>query len=190
MLVIFALFAAGSVQADVYMFRDEAGEVYFTNLAGQGRTRVHLPLKRELKKGKWPAAGSGGGYERAIAAAGERFAVDPDLLKAVIRAESNFDPRAVSSKGAQGLMQLMPGTAREMDVADPFDPAENIYGGARYLRGLLELLNGDMTLALAAYNAGPGSVSAWKGVPPFTETRLYVERVLRHYRELKVKNSM
>ena len=104
--------------------------------------------------------------------------LSPRLVHSVIQAESNYDPNAVSPKGAQGLMQLIPATARRFGVANVFDPADNIQGGARYLKHLLELYKGDETLALAAYNAGEGAVSRYGGVPPFPETQSYVAKVL------------
>jgi hypothetical protein len=99
-------------------------------------------------------------------------------------AESGFDPRAVSPKGALGLMQLMPGTARELGVSDPFDPAQSVRGGARYLRRLLDRFGGRLDLALAAYNAGPGAVEEHGGVPPYRETREYVRKVIRIFKKL------
>jgi len=116
-------------------------------------------------------------YKDEIAAAASDFGVDSALLHAVIHAESAFNPMALSNKGAQGLMQLMPGTAADMGVADAFDAAQNIRGGARYLSTLLKAFNGDATLATAAYNAGPGAVQKYGGVPPYDETRVYVQRV-------------
>ncbi len=116
-------------------------------------------------------------YKDEIAAAASDFGVDSALLHAVIHAESAFNPMAISSKGAQGLMQLMPGTASDMGVADAFDAAQNIRGGARYLAQLLKTFNGDTTLATAAYNAGPGAVQKYGGVPPYDETQVYVQRV-------------
>jgi soluble lytic murein transglycosylase-like protein len=103
--------------------------------------------------------------------------VSPQLIHSVIQAESNYQPMAVSSKGAQGLMQLIPSTARRFGVSDVFDPVENIQGGARYLKYLLELYKGDDTLALAAYNAGEGAVARYRGMPPYPETRNYVKQV-------------
>ena len=116
-------------------------------------------------------------YKREIAAAAKDFGVDESLLRAVIHAESAFNPNALSMAGAQGLMQLMPGTAGDLGVVNPFDAAQNIRGGAQYLSGLLKNYAGDERRALAAYNAGPANVDKYGGVPPFDETQVYVDRV-------------
>lgn len=118
-----------------------------------------------------------GAYKDAIRAASVESGVDEALIRAIIHAESAFNPRAMSFKGAQGLMQLMPGTANDMGVLDAFDPAQNIRGGARYLGLLMKNFNGDARLAAAAYNAGPAAVQHYNGVPPFAETKVYVQRV-------------
>jgi Transglycosylase SLT domain len=119
------------------------------------------------------------------AAAAQRHGLDPALVSAVVAVESGFQPQAVSPKGAQGLMQLMPRTAREMGVADPFDPAANLDGGSRYLSSLVARYDGDLTRALAAYNAGMGAVARHGGVPPYAETRRYVRKVLGRYQDGK-----
>ncbi len=117
-----------------------------------------------------------------------RYHVDRYLVKAIVAAESNFDALAVSKKGAQGLMQLMPVTAQEMGVTTPFKPSENIRGGVRYLRGLLDRYP-DLDRAIAAYNAGPVAVDRYKGVPPYPETQQYVKRVLRYYKEYRAEDD-
>ena len=116
-------------------------------------------------------------YDEIIAEASAEYGVDPELVRAVIRAESQFDPMAQSGAGAKGLMQLMPILSKELGVTDPFNPRENIFGGVKYLGKLLDRHNGDVTLALASYNAGPRNVARYKGVPPFKETRGYVKKI-------------
>jgi hypothetical protein len=128
------------------------------------------------------AAESRENYDQLIRELARRYEVEPALVKAVIRAESHFDPRAVSSKGARGLMQLTPRTARWHGVSNPQDPRQNIRGGVRFLRALLDRFDNDTKLALAAYNAGGGTVERFGGLPPYQETRRYVATVLR-YRE-------
>jgi soluble lytic murein transglycosylase-like protein len=121
-----------------------------------------------------------------VGAASDRYRLDPDLVNSVIRAESGFKVHAVSPKGAQGLMQLMPGTASKLGVSNAFDPAANVDGGTRYLRELLEHYNFDLIKALAAYNAGPQRVEQYKGVPPYRETRLYVASIVRDFNRKKL----
>lgn len=124
----------------------------------------------------------GSRYSGIVDAAAKQNRLDPALLDAVIGQESGFRPDAVSSAGAVGLMQLMPDTARELGVADPFDPAQNVEGGAKYLRSLLDRYNGRLDLALAAYNAGPGAVDRFGGIPPYAETQRYVASIMAGYR--------
>ena len=122
----------------------------------------------------------------AVSAASTRHQIDSDLINSVIHAESGFNPRAVSPKGAQGLMQLMPGTASKLGVENPFDPTANVDGGTQYLRDLLDYYHGDMAKALAAYNAGPQRVARYHGVPPYRETHAYVARIIREFNRKKL----
>lgn len=122
-----------------------------------------------------------GKFAEIIQQAAQKYNVDPRLIQAVIRAESNFNPKATSSAGAMGLMQLMPATAAGLGVTDPYDPKDNIFGGTKFLARLLQKYKNDVSLALAAYNAGPGAVDRYGGIPPYSETRVYVQRVLQYY---------
>jgi len=128
-------------------------------------------------------------YGAQIAAAAQKYGVDPDLIRAVIEHESGFDRNATSPVGAQGLMQLMPGTARGLGVSDPYDPAQSIDGGTHFLADLLRRFDGDVRLALAAYDAGPSAVERYHGVPPYAETQNYVTWVLNRLAELKGQST-
>ncbi len=180
--LLFVLFTpwSPSALADIYGYRDKDGFLRF------------LPTEAGARPNRPGAiAGKGGcsaAVEGIIHRAASRFKVEPCLLKAMIKVESDFDQKAVSHKGAKGLMQLMPQTARDLDVNDPFDPIENIAGGTRYLSLLLDRFKHDLRLALAAYNAGPEKVESYGGIPPIEETQSYVTRVLRAYRLYKDKD--
>lgn len=174
-----------AIAADVYRFVDASGAVHFSDSPVDARfelvalTPVGLRVGgRSSKRVRRPPRVSH--YDGLISRLGHDHRVEPALVKAVIAAESNFDPRAVSIKGAQGLMQLMPQTALALGVDDAFEPEQNVRGGTRYLR---EMLNryGDVSRALAAYNAGPEAVDRYRGIPPYRETRDYVDRVLTYY---------
>ncbi|MDH3443880.1 MAG: lytic transglycosylase domain-containing protein [Deltaproteobacteria bacterium] len=163
--------------ADVYMYRDKDGVINFTNVPNH---RGYQRVSRD--GGATPAPmSSSGDYDEAIRSASDRHSIDADLVRAVIKAESGFNSNARSSKGAMGLMQLMPDTARLHNVINAYNPADNIEGGVRHLRMLLERYQGDLRLSLAAYNAGSGAVEKFGGIPPYAETREYVRRVLRFY---------
>ena len=143
---------------------------------------LSLPTRSEISRSP---AGSVD-LNQVVKSASANYHLDPDLVNSVIRAESGFNTRAVSRKGAQGLMQLMPGTAEKLGVTNPLDPAANVDGGARYLRTLLERYNYDLVKALAAYNAGPMRVEQYRGVPPYRETRAYVNGIVRDYNRKKI----
>jgi Rod binding domain-containing protein len=129
---------------------------------------LDMPLSKRIKS-----------FQPAIEKAAQKYRLNPSLIKAVIAAESAGNPHATSRKGAKGLMQLMDGTARQLNISDSYNPEQNIDGGARYLRQLLDMFDGDLSLALAGYNAGPGNVRKYNGIPPFPETQQYIRRVLK-----------
>src|SRR5215470_16486659 len=171
---------AAPAAAQVYKRTASDGTTYFTNIQpnpSYQRVAYAVPAARESQR----SAADYGLYSREIAEASARYGVPERLIWAVIRVESGFDPRAVSSKGARGLMQLMPETAAVLGVRDVFNPRENIHGGARHLRGMMDRFHYDLPMAIAAYNAGDRPVAAFRGIPPYPETREYVARVLRLY---------
>jgi soluble lytic murein transglycosylase-like protein len=173
-------YAAG---ADIHVYRDEQGILHFTNSPSSPRYRPFLLVRTYASRLR--SAKESAEFDRLIQTACQRYGVEFALVKAVIKAESAFDPQALSSAGARGLMQLMPETAALHGVSDIHAPHENIEGGVRHLRLLLDRFNGDLTLALAAYNAGAGAVDRYNGVPPYQETQEYVQRVLRYREDYK-----
>ena len=189
LLVLAGLCPLQSVLAEVYKFTDKDGIVHYTNVKPANQKNIktfsfpcyasdpkcqlldweNIPLNRRA-------------FNEEIRAAAQVFAVDESLIRAIIHAESAYQPEALSPKGAQGLMQLMPATEKELQVDDVFDPVSNIECGTRYLSRLLKEFNQNVDLAAAAYNAGPGAVQKYGGIPPYKETREYVRRIRILYR--------
>ncbi len=169
---------AGSATADeFYVYVDPTGVAHFTNIPKDSRYRPFPLVGLKAVTSHLPSSK----YRALIQAVSVEHNLDPLLVHALIQAESNFNPRALSEKGAQGLMQLMPKTAGFLAVSNPFDPEENVRAGARHLRRLLDTFRGNLPLALAAYNAGENAVRQYGGIPPYPETRTYVSRVLSLY---------
>jgi soluble lytic murein transglycosylase-like protein len=187
--LIGCLFLTGAAQADVFVSVDAKGSYVLSNVHRPGRTYervIHEPTAAVVSLDQQPQMIAAQPYAELVSAAATANEVPAALLHAVIRAESRYNADATSAKGAGGLMQLMPDTAREMGVKDVYDPKSNIQGGAKYLKRLLTLFDNDIALAVAAYNAGPQAVLSRGGViPPFAETQRYVPDVLRQYRRLQ-----
>ena len=162
----------------IYTRKNSNGVVEATNVPDASDFRLTYPGKGTLIHSRGFRGYYGGEFDTHIFAAASVYNVSPDIIKAVIAVESEFDQWAVSSKGAQGLMQLMPFTARRFGVIDAFDARQNIFGGVQYLRFLLDLFSGDVPLALAGYNAGENAVARYRGVPPYRETKSYVSRIM------------
>ena len=166
-------------RGDIYKYVDPEGVVHLTNVPTEHNVPYVLVMKE--KRVILQLKGDVTRYDELIAKASDKYRIDSTLIKAIIKAESNYNHRAVSSKGAQGLMQLMPSTAATLQVKDSFHPENNIDGGVRYLRYLMNLFNGNLPLVLAAYNAVENAVLRHNyRIPPYQETQSYVRRVLRH----------
>jgi soluble lytic murein transglycosylase len=178
--ILCCLIPLGSASCDIYGFKDENSVWHFTNIPSDPRYRLYM--KSNGLKAK-PCMVK---YDEIINIASRQFNVDPHLVKAIIKAESSFDPHAISESGAQGLMQLMPDTARDMRVNNPFDPEENILGGTKYLSLLLTRFKRNTRLAVAAYNVGPTTVDTCNGIFPNPQTSRFVERVMAYYQEFRV----
>jgi len=181
-LILFSVPAAG--YGDIYRYIDANGVTHFTDRPTHGQYRLFMKSKRAQ------ASKPGGGsvnltnltkhYDSLVKHYANAYNLDEALVHAVIKVESNYNSNALSNKGAQGLMQLIPETASDMNVRDPFNPEDNIRGGSRYLRLMLDQFQGDTDLALAAYNAGPNAVLRHQGIPPYEETRNYVQKVKKY----------
>jgi hypothetical protein len=177
LLALVALFASSAAEAQVYTRENANGVVEATNIPGQSGYRLTYPGKGTLIHSHRFRGSYSGEFDHHIEAAANLHQLSPGLIKAVIAVESEFDRWAVSSKGAQGLMQLMPFTARRFGVTDSFDARQNIFAGTQYLRILLDLFQGNLDLALAGYNAGENAVRRYGGIPPYRETQRYVRKV-------------
>lgn len=179
-ILVIALLPSFSItHAAMYSFVDEFGRMHFTNAPADPRYKEVTgfdAISRVAVKGR---------YGQFISTAAERYRLDPELIRAVIKVESSFNPFAISEKGAMGLMQLMPETAKEMQVTEPFEARDNIMGGSRYLRKMLDLFDNDLQLGLAAYNAGPNRVMENRRIPRIPETEQYVEKVLQEYGRIR-----
>ena len=195
-LLCAGFFLSGAARADIYKFVDERGVMHVTNipLTASARSTANRLIVRstpvsKLDTGsviKAPATR----YVEIVDEMARAYRVDAELIHALIRTESNYNASAVSHKGAVGLMQLMPATARRYGVVDPRDAAQNIRGGVQYLRDLLDAFHHNLTLTLAAYNAGEGAVAKHGGVPPYAETTAYVARVLELYMRPGIELSL
>ena len=181
-----------TASADIYQYVDPDGTIHFTSQRPNAAAKVYMKTA--------PAAARGGAapfapqdrdpgrysrFDEHIRQAATLYQIPEPLVRAVIKVESDYDPRAVSHAGARGLMQLMPGTADRLGVKDIGDPRENVFGGVRYLRVLANMFNGDLELTIAAYNAGEAAVMNHGGIPPFAETRDYVVKVTKFYRRYR-----
>lgn len=186
--------------AAIYSYRDEQGRLYLTDNPPNKNYKIIVTTKKDREEPDSPTPASSFAphstyqsqkfllpndetYSEYINEAAAKHRLDPFLIKSVIKVESDFDPYARSSKGAQGLMQLIPSTAKQVGCSDSYDPRENILGGASYLSMMLKRFDGDVEKSLAAYNAGPGNVDKYNGVPPFRETKNYVKKVKHYYRQ-------
>ena len=174
-IIIFA--SVLPVYADIYMYIDTEGVLHFTNTPTSSKYKIYIKEKSRRSSNTH----STDKYDRLIEEASKRHGVLFPLIKAVIKAESDFDPRAVSKAGALGLMQIMPQNVNTLKISDPFNPLENIMGGTRYFKQLIDKYEGKLQLALAAYNAGPNMVDYYNGIPPIKETENYVKRVMKYF---------
>ena len=196
LMIIACLVGLASASAEMYKYTDDDGIIHYTNVRPSGQENVKTfsfpcyasdPSCNQLDWEKIPL--NRRAFNEEIRAASQDFTVDEALIRAIIHAESAYQPDALSPRGAQGLMQLMPGTQAELKVADVFDPISNIEGGTLYLSRLLKQFDQSVELAVAAYNAGPGAVVEYGGIPPYRETRDYVRRVEILYRRYRSPES-
>jgi soluble lytic murein transglycosylase-like protein len=172
------LFVTSPARADIYLYVDSQGVMHFTNTPTSSKYKVYMSDKLKYSEALFNIKS----YDDVISEAAARTGISSSLLKAVIYVESYFNPKAVSKKGALGLMQIMPENLDALNIKDPFDPWENIMGGAYYFKTMLDRFSGQVDLALAAYNAGPTVVEKYNDIPPYPETQRYVKKVMRAFR--------
>ncbi|GAB4284817.1 MAG: hypothetical protein Kow0029_31510 [Candidatus Rifleibacteriota bacterium] len=205
--VVLALAIGAQASAAIYSYRDEQGRLYLTDNPPNKKYKIVVTTRKDREGMDSPTPASAFAphssyqsqkfllpndeiYSNYINEAAAKHGIDPFLIKSVIKVESDFDPYVRSSKGAQGLMQLIPSTAKLVGCRNPFDPRENILGGACYLQMMLKRFNYNVEHALAAYNAGPGNVEKYGGIPPFRETRNYVKKVKHYYRQYALNSGV
>lgn len=197
LLLLVSALSAGIAQADIFRYVDAEGAVHFTNVPNDSRYKVYLKEKRKpdpvtdtlASEIRYYDPKERARYAKHIQDAARITKLEPALIHAVISAESGYNPFARSRKGAAGLMQLMPETARRYGVTNRLDPAQNIQGGARYLRDLVRMFNNDLQLAVAAYNAGENAVVKYGNrIPPYSETMTYVPRVMTYYKKYRTSS--
>jgi len=177
LLLLFLAATGTNAAADIYMYIDSNGILHFSNVPTSSQYRIYI----KERPGRDLGSANPRSFDRIIREAAQTHGLSEPLLKAIIKAESNFNPRAVSKKGAKGLMQIMPKNFNSLNIRNPFNPRENIMGGAKYFKQMHTRYKGKLPLALAAYNAGPHMVDKYKSIPPFPETRNYVEKVMKYY---------
>ena len=184
-VVLAAAWKAKPARADIYLHIDSQGVLHFTNTPTSSDYKIYIREKPTRAAKVTPLRS----FDQLIREAAVKHGISASLIRALIKVESEFNPRAVSKKGALGLMQLMPENLAALEVEDPFNPRQNIMGGTRYLKELIERYQGQVPLALAAYNAGPSMVDRHQGIPPIKETERFVEKVMKYFYLFKRKNS-
>jgi soluble lytic murein transglycosylase-like protein len=187
-IIVGWIFAVNPLRAEIYTYIDRQGTLHFTNVPVRSDEKIQIRKISELSSCLSGSSSMNRQYDYQIARAALTYEVPFSLIKAMIKVESDYNPVAVSRAGAKGLMQIMPANIKAYGINNPFDPHENIMVGTQYFKSLFEKFNGNLTLALAAYNAGPTCVEKYDCIPPYEETQAYVERVMSYYQQLKKRN--